>query len=144
MRRTIAVARRTLEEDIAPDLNDGRLRQAQEVLAQAEAHARETAGAYLDRHEAELQEVRQSALRELTEVGDAFDALVAEGAEGRIYAKAYAERLDALRQRHAQADDALAKVAEQVERFEGIEDDPVGFYDELASRLEHMKVDFPW
>jgi hypothetical protein len=144
MRRTIADARRTLEEDIAPGLNDGRLRQAQEVLAQAEAQARETARGYLDRQEAEVQEVRQTALRDLTEVRDAFDSLVAEGAEGRISAREYAERLDALGQRHARADDALAKAAEQVERFEGVEDDPVGFYDELASRFEHMKVDFPW
>jgi hypothetical protein len=144
MRRTIADARQVLEEDLAPTLNDGRLRQAREVLAQAEAQAREAAGAHLDRHEAELREVRQEALRELTEVRDAFDALVAEGAEGRISAKEYADRLDVLGQRRAQADDALAKAAEQVERFQGIEDDPIGFYDELASRFEHMKVDFPW
>ena len=87
MKRTIAEARRVLEEDAAPHANDYRVRLAREVLAKAEAHAQATANSFLDRNTSELREVRGEALRELTEVRDGLDALATEGATGRIAAQ---------------------------------------------------------
>jgi chromosome segregation ATPase len=143
-RRLLRDARRSLEEEVLPSANDYRGRQHTQVLQAAETRARQRAEAFLEEHEHDVREARDSALRELTEVRDELHELASEGKEGRISAGEYLDRLDHLRIRQRDAEASLSEVEQAIEHISAVEDDPIAWADDLASRFPRLKEDFPW
>lgn len=142
-RRTIAQARWTLENNVTgvPGQVTAAYRAALEA---AEAKAREEADAAAADLERQALELRDGALRELTDVRDAYDELRTSTATGRVSASDHSRRLSELRQRQEQAETKLADALVQAERIEAIEADPVAYYDDFTSRHPQLLQDFPW
>jgi hypothetical protein len=143
MRRTLADARRSFEQEWLPRLSDHQARQGRQVLDQAEAEARQRAEAFMADREAEIRQARDSALRSLTEARDALEALAAQGAEGRMPAEEYERRLHSLRSQQAWADAQLDQAEEKVTLIGQIEADPLAWFDELTRRTGTTR-DYPW
>jgi hypothetical protein len=145
MRRlTISEARAVFEEQVLPQVNDHQAREARSILEAAEKQAQSFAAEYISDREREVRESRDQALRELTEVRDSLDDLRVEGGTGRVSAREYADRLEALHRRQEAAEAAMEEAQDKVSLIEQIETDPITFYDEMAERFEHMKVEVPW
>jgi hypothetical protein len=144
MRRTLADARRSMEQELIPGSSDYVSGQAKAFLEEQERKATKAADSYISERERELVEVRNTALRELAEVRDQLEDLASEGRTGRIPAEHYTSLLHDLRERQAQAEAQLAKGQEQVEAIEQIEEDPIAWFDSLTQRQPHMRMDFPW
>jgi chromosome segregation ATPase len=143
-KRLLRDARLSLEEEVLPRTNDYMGRQHSQFLQAAEMRARQRAEALLEEREREIQEARDSILRELTEVRDELHELAEEGKQGRISSPGYMERLDSLRMRQREADEHLSEVEQAVEQIETVEDDPIGWADDLASRYPRLREEFPW
>lgn len=144
MRRTIADARRALEEEVAPRANEYGMRKARAVLEAAERHATEYATRVLDDTEPLLRETIDESSRELAEVRDALDDLRREAKDGRISASDYATRLSELRDRQTRAEVALSEAEDRIADVEKIEDDPIAYYDAQSERFRHLQRSFPW
>jgi hypothetical protein len=143
MRRTIADARRSFEQEWLPRLNDYQAREGRKVLDQAEAEARQRAERYIADREAEVRQARDSALRALTEARDGLEGLALEGSDGRMSAEDFDQRLRALRNQQSWAEAQLEKAEALVERIAQIEADPLAWSDDLARRTGTTK-EFPW
>jgi hypothetical protein len=144
MQRTVAEARRVLEQDVIPRVNDHWANEWRQVLAKAEDEARTVADRFVADREEEVLAARDAALRELTACRDAYDDLTKQGAQGRVSAREYAAALGDLRRRQTAADAAIAQAVEQVEQIEDIEDNPIAFFDQLVTRTPRLKPEFPW
>lgn len=144
MKRTLAQARRMLEEDLAPNLNDRALREHRRVLEEAEANARRHADQFVSECEAEARSAWDAAVRELSAVRDALDQLAAEGATGRVSAEEYTARLGHLRARQEEAEAELDATGANVDAIERIEGDPAEWFDDLASHHPILMPEFPW
>jgi chromosome segregation ATPase len=142
-RRTLVDARREFEEQVLPRVSDHQARQGREMLEVAEGKARAEADKRVISIEAEVREIRDEALRELTEVRDSFDALASEASLGRISSAEYSNRLEALRRRQAEAEGQLDDAEEKVEQIAAVEDDPIRWYDDLTRRTNLLQ-EWPW
>lgn len=143
-RRTLGDARRTLEEDMLPGLSDYWGVQLKAQLTAAEARAKQHADSFVSDRQTEVLATRDAVLRELTDVRDGYDDLANQAAMGRITATDYSARLRTLRQRQAGAEDALGRAEESVEVVAAIEEDPLGWYDDVSRRMPSMLTDFAW
>src|SRR5207244_3278532 len=114
------------------------------ALSEAEAQARKFVDDYISGQEQGVRTGRDEALRELTAVRDEFGDLLAEGSSGRLPAAEYADRLNELRARQAQAEAQLQQAEEKVAQIEKVETDPIGYYDQQAARFQHLRVEVPW
>jgi chromosome segregation ATPase len=142
-RRTIAQARWVLENELPA--TPGQVSTAlRAVLGDAEAKARSEADTSAADLERRVLELRDNALRELTEVRDAMDELRTTSANGRASASNHSRRLNELRQQQERAEAKLAEALTHAERIEAIEADPVAYYDDLTSRHPQLLTDFPW
>jgi uncharacterized coiled-coil DUF342 family protein len=141
---TLADARRILEDDLAPGLNEFWLRTYRDALAQAEQRARTRAAKYVGDRAAEVEATRDEALKELTSCRDGLDDLAREGKTGRLPASEYNQRLRDLRRRQQAADDQLSEADAIVERIEDIETDPIAWADDIARRLPKLLEEFPF
>jgi DNA repair exonuclease SbcCD ATPase subunit len=145
-RRTIADAQRSLTEDHAPRLTDYNLQRARQLIEAAQRDARDYASRRIDTIEEEVQETYDEAARALTEARDGFEDLERESRSGRISADDYARRLAELREQQVEAEAALSRAEEIVGEVESIEEDPIRWYDEEATRFPNARLlkDFPW
>jgi chromosome segregation ATPase len=143
-RRLLRDARRSLEEEVLPRSNDYWNRQYSQFLQAAETRARQRADADLEEREQEVRQARDSILRELTEVRDELHELADEGKQGRISSANYLERLDHLRMRQRQAEEHLHELDQAIDQIATVEDDPIGWADDLASHYPRLREDFPW
>ena len=143
-RRTIGEARRLLERDLLPRVGDYWGKVYNDELDRAEQHAKQYADQHISDREKEIKEVRNSSLRELTEVRDALQSLEAEGKRARIGAAEYNQRLAELRQRQRVAEAALSKAEEEVDEVEEVETSPVEWYDSLSRRMPTLRREFSW
>ena len=144
MKRTIADARRALEEDVVPSASDHVAAKARSELAANEAKARKHADGYVGEREAEILTMRDAALRALTEARDELDALTAQGREARMPAAEYSQRLRELSQRRQQAETALGQCEELTDRLGEIERDPCAWFDALTARMPRLVMDWRW
>jgi hypothetical protein len=99
-KRSIQDARRVFEREVVPSTSDHGTKQGRARLDAAENRAREEARRYVAGREQEAMELRDQALRTLTECRDAYEELHAEGSEARVSATDYTATLNRLRTRH--------------------------------------------
>jgi len=144
MKRSIADARRALEEDLIPSSSDHVAAKARSELAANEAKARKYADGYVGEGEAEILTMRDAALHALTETRDELDALTAQGREARIPTSEYAARLRELSQRRERAEDALGQCEALTDRLGQIEQDPTAWFDALTQRMPRLVMDWSW
>ena len=144
MKRTIADARRALEEDVIPTVSDHVAKQARQELAANEAKAKQHADSYVAEREAEIIAMRDTALRTLTETRDELDVLAAQGRDARIPTAEYTARLRELSQRKDRAEDALGQCEELTDRLDEIEQDPIAWFDALTARMPRLVMDWSW
>lgn len=142
MKRTIASAREEFQF-VIPRLSDHWVNRGKQILADAEAKAKDEADKFVQHHEEEALALRKDALQELTATRDDLDALTTEGAHGRLPASEYSARLSELRERQRTAEAKLDRVEELADRIADVESDPVSWFDSLTSRT-HLLQDFPW
>jgi chromosome segregation ATPase len=143
-RRTIADARRSLESDLLPSASDHIANLAKRELAAAEAKAKQHADAYVARREGEILQLRDTALRWLTDARDGLEALTAETASARTTASDASRRLRDLQGLKDRAESALAKCAEEAEELEAVEKDPSTWFDALTQRSPHLRLEWSW
>ena len=144
MKRTIADARRALEEDVVPSASDHVAAKARSELAANEQKAKQHADSYIAEREAEILTMRDAALRALTEARDELDALTAQGKEARIGTAQYTQRLRELSQRRKGAEDALGQCGELTDGLDEIEQDPIAWFDALTARMPRLVMDWSW
>jgi hypothetical protein len=144
LRRTIQEARRVFEAAVLPTAPDWQAREGRRILEQAEAEARAEADKRIASLEQEAREARDRALRSLAEIRDGYEALTAEGGNGRIDTQNYNVRLRDLRQQQWNAEDLLDRADGLVEDIEEIEGDPVAYVDNLTTRFPDLRKDWPW
>ena len=144
MKRTIADARRALEQDVIPSASDHVAAKARAELAANEAKARKHADGYITEREAEILTMRDTVLRALTEARDELDALTAQGRDARIGTAEYTQRLRELSQRRERAEDALSQCEELTDRLGEIERDPCAWFDALTQRMPRLVMDWSW
>ena len=144
MKRSIADARRALEEDLIPNSSDHVAKQARQELAANEQKAKQHADGYVGEREAEILTMRDAALRALTETRDELDALAAQGREARIPTAEYTQHLRELSQRKDRAEDALSQCEELTDRLGEIEADPCRWFDALTARMPGLILDWSW
>jgi hypothetical protein len=143
-KRLIGEARRLLEQNLAPVIGDYWTGRFKAELEAAEAVARDQANKQMARLEKEVKAIRDSALKELTEVRDGLEALAVEGKRGRISATDYNARLGELRQRQSRAEEALADAGDRTDLVEEVENEPVEWFDQLARRQPTLMREFSW
>jgi predicted ATPase len=144
MKRTIADARQALEQDVAPGLNDHRMRELQAVVKAEEDKARARAASYVEQREGEVRAIRDEALRLLTEARDRMEELTSAARLGRVPAQEVAGQLQEARRQQQQAEAELARAEAIVARIESVEDDPVAFVDDLFRRNPQLMPEWPW
>src|SRR5262249_52933119 len=121
MKRSLADARRTLEEDIARDMTELRLRDARAFMNDAEEAARQQAEQYIRGQEQEAQALRTQALHQLTDARDGMESLMEQASLDNITSTEYAARLRELSTLQRQAEASLAQATTHFERIEEIE-----------------------
>ena len=144
MKRTIADARRALEQDVIPSASDHVAAKARSELAANEQKAKQHADSYIAEREAEIIAMRDTALRTLTETRDELDVLAAQGRDARIPTAEYTARLRELSQRRQQAETALGQCEELTDRLGEIERDPCAWFDALTQRMPRLVMDWTW
>jgi hypothetical protein len=112
-----------------------------QMLEEAEANARGMATERIASLEQEIKTKRDAALRELTEVRDAYESLARNE---RLSAPDYSKELYTLRERQQAAEAQLARAEELLGTVEEIEQDPLGWFDDLATRQPRLLPEFPW
>lgn len=143
-KRPVAEARRIFEEDVAPHANPYWHGEYTRILEAAEQRAVEMANERIDLLEGQVKELRDDALRTLTETRDEAEELNRELQLGHASASEYSTRLAGLRAQKEAAGNALARAEEIVDQVEEIEQDPIAFVDDLARRLPVAQQEFPW
>lgn len=143
MRRTIANARGVLEA-LTPTLTVAQADAFRGLLDEAESGVRDVMDKRIRDHEATATERLEAAHRELIEVRTTIETLTGEGAKGLHTADAYNVQANELRHRYERAEQLLGEIAREVEALAEMEDDPLGHYDELATRLPTFMREFPW
>ena len=144
MKRTLADARRALEEDLIPNSSDHVAKQARAELAAGEAKARQHADGYIAERETEIIAMRDTGLRALTETRDELDALAAQGREARIPTAEYTQHLRELSRRKDRAEDTLGQCEELTDRLGEIERDPIAWFDALTQRMPRLVMGWSW
>jgi hypothetical protein len=143
-RRTILGARQAFEMDVLPVVSDYQANAARQVLEAIEADARRQASQHAATIEADIREAEAPAVRELAEVRDAIDDLRAEGLGGRISARDYGARLDALAERQVLAEERLRIAEGRVAEVEAVETAPLEWFDSMQRRLPALMSEVPW
>ena len=141
MKSTIAQARSRFDSQVLPRVSDHRARELRTVLDEAEAQARTVASQHVAQHEARIQEMRQSALQELTAVRDAYDDLAPRAG---MPAGEFSAQLRDLRHRQQRAEGQLTRAEEIVALIEGVEADPVAWFDGLSERFPAARITREW
>jgi hypothetical protein len=136
-RRTIQDARKEYEA-LLPSITDYYANQFRNELTEAEQKAQALAAEHVAREADNLLQLRDSALRTLTDVRDDYDALAATGRDARVSAADYSAQLNVLRRRQADAEELLARAEMEAERLAAIEDDPVAYHDDIAGRTHQL------
>lgn len=133
-RRTVREAERWLQEQ-APRLNPEHYRQLSVEVEDAKARAETfAAGLIEDRIALDVEPVRQELERELCQIRDDYAQLKKEGARGLLTAKEYQDRWQGLEVRQRAAARQVDRVEKAAEAISQIEEDPVGYADEVATR----------
>lgn len=141
-KRTLADARQTLD-DLAPALNPEMYRRHQQEIHQASAAALTLATRYVNERVTDTLADRQDVLGGWCGLRDAYTALAAEAADGRVTARDVNERLAQLRQQHRRLERHGSDLGRAVEVVEGIETDPEGWADEtFYAKYPHMTPEF--
>lgn len=136
-RRTITDAKRELDV-LLPGISDYWAKQFRQEISAAEQRAEALAAEHVAREADNLLQLRDAALRTLTEVRDDYDALAATGRDARVSATDYSAQLNVLRRRQADAEELLARAEMEAERLTAIEDDPVAYHDDIAGRTHQL------
>ncbi len=140
MRRTLADARRAMEEDLIPQSSDYIANRAREFYREQERKAEQQAARFISEREAEVVSIRNEALRELAEVRDGLEALNTAS----LPSEEFTAELRSLRERQAEAEAALTKAQEHVDLIEQIEEDVTAWWSEMESRQPQLQADWPW
>src|ERR1700675_4520410 len=134
MKRTVAAARRALDEDVIPGLSDYWANKFRALMAEEEARARAIAAEHVAQQSAEVLKARKRAMEELTRIRDASEDLNSAVKVGRIDARDAARQLSDIRARQKLAETALATAEEKVAGIEKVEADPIAYTDDLMQR----------
>lgn len=143
-RRTMADARRALEEEVIPRVSDHWANEYRTFLESAESVARKQADEFFERREGEILGVREEALKSLTEVRDEYDALQSGIGTGLLPARDATLSLRSLRRRQEEAEALLGRAEHEVERLEELESDGgIAWMDDVMQRSGQLR-EFPW
>lgn len=141
-RRTVRDAERWLQE-MAPTLNPEHYRQLSVEVETAKARAGEfAAGIVEDRIALDVEPVRRELEQELCQIRDDYAQLKKEGTRGLLTAKEYQARSNELEVRQRAAARQVDRVEKAAEAVSRIEEDPVAYADEVATRTPNLMSDF--
>ena len=141
-RRTIAQARRILEQDIAPVVNDHVRRQYEAEINAASGQAKAAADRMLTRIINNMQSQRDEVLAEVCSLRDDFQALTDQGQLGTLSADDYHDRLKELQTRQRALSRKERDLVGMAERAEQIETDPEAYGDSLFAKFPQTQPDF--
>lgn len=128
MQRTIADARRTLE-DLAPQLNPAVYAAIEGQIKGAERDAAAKASKYVADRYSTATTTGQAALTDLCAVRDEALALVAATQTGELTSREAVDRLHALQARQRHVARQHTDVTDAANAIAHVEDDPVGWLD---------------
>lgn len=141
-RRTIAEARRILEQDLAPVVNDHVRRQYETEINAAAGKAKAVADRMLNQIVHSMQEQRDEVLAEVCALRDDFQALTDEGALGTLSANEYHDRLKELQTRQRALSRKEQELVGMADRAASIEEDPEAYGDALFAKFPANRPDF--
>jgi hypothetical protein len=140
-RRNLTNARVALDA-LLPEINDHWAKRFEDQYAAAVAQAHTFADTYLDSTVAGLEDERRAVLQGLCELRDAFAALAADGAAGRLDARDYNDRFNELLRRQRELRRGEAEFTRVTELVERIEADPLAWVDDFQQRFPNTAPEF--
>lgn len=140
MRRTIAEVEGWLDTDSG--LSEGDRRNALHELNQAKATLTQFAQDIVTSHATEVDERRENVLHELCDVRDSYAQLIKDGKGGKLTAAEFAERLNQLEGRQASAANAVRICSETTASVTAIEEDPLAYANDVATRNVGARYNF--
>lgn len=142
MKRTLAEARRTLEAN-AESLNPEMYARISGEITAAETEATRIANEYADERAEHFLSLRDELLEEACSVRDDYTALIAEGQQGELSAKAFHDRMEVLEDRKRRVARRQGELESIVAAVERIEENPAQWTDEaFYAKYHQLMPDF--